>query len=159
MPRDDERHPGDRGRDLKILCAEDAAALLREAVPDHLDEGELVLGLDWSARLCGIASRFPERDGPVPELCAEHLRLIAEELVATELVLVTFVEAERVTPTAADVARFEGLRVECRAVHVELFDHLLMAGQRWRSIAALTPLFSGPGVSGPGIGSGGGHAA
>jgi hypothetical protein len=136
------RTPGEPDR-LKILGAADAAALLRDAVPDDLHEGELVLGLDWAARLCGIASRFPQRDGPVPELNAEHLCLIADEIGAIELVLVTFVDAGRVPPTAADVARFEGLRVECRAAHVGLVDHLLMAGHRWRSIAELTPLFGG----------------
>jgi hypothetical protein len=111
-------------------------------IPDDLDDGELILGLDWSSHLCGIASRFPEHDTTVPELCAEHLRLVAEELCALELVLVTFVAPDRLTPTAADVARFEGLRVECRAVEVELVDHLLMSGHRWRAIAELTPLFS-----------------
>ncbi len=132
---------GDR---LKILGPGDAVAVLRNAVPTDQHDGELVLGLDWSARLCGIASRFPERDGPMPELCAEHLCLIADHIGAIELMLVTFVEAPRITPTAADVARFEGLRVECRAAHVELVDHLLMAGHRWRSIAELTPLFGRP---------------
>lgn len=139
-PHDDSNPDRDL---LKLLGAEDVAALLREAVPDDLHEGEMILGLDWASYLCGIASRFPERDGPVPELCAEHLRLVAEEIGALEVVLVTFVEPDRVTPTAADVARFEGLRVECRAEHVELVDHLLMAGHRWRSIAELTPLFTG----------------
>ncbi len=128
---------------LKILGPEDAAALLRSAVPDDQHDGEIVLGLDWRSRVCGIASRFPERDGSMPELCADQLRLIAEEVAADELVLVTFVVPARVPPTAADVARFEGLRVELRASHVELVDHLLMAGHRWRSIAELTPLFSG----------------
>ena len=126
---------------LKILGPEDAAALLRDAVPVDQHDGEIVLGLDWRSRVCGIASRFPERDGPMPELCADQLRLIAEEVAASELVLVTFVVPGRVAPTAADVARFEGLRVELRAAHVELVDHLLMAGHRWRSIAELTPLF------------------
>ncbi len=135
--RDDDRDL------LRLLGPDDVAALLHDAVTDDLDDGELILGLDRSSYLCGIASRFPERDGPVPELCAEHLRLVAEELRARELVLVTFVAPARVTPTAADVARFEGLRVECRADHVELLDHLLMSGHRWRSIAELTPSFGG----------------
>jgi len=127
---------------LKILGPDDAVALLRQAVPDDQHEGEIVLGLDWASQLCGIATRFPERDGPVPEICVEHLRLIAEELAAVEILLVTFVPPDRVVPTAADVARFEGLRVECGAEHVALVDHVLMAGHQWRSIAELTPLLS-----------------
>jgi hypothetical protein len=144
---------------LKILGPEDAAALLRAAVPTDQHEGEIVLGLDWRSRVCGIASRFPDRDGPMPELCAEHLTLIAEEVAASELVLVTFVEPARLTPTAADVARFEGLRVELRAAHVDLVDHVLMAGHRWRSIGELTPLFSGRPTAGGRDRADGDHAA
>lgn len=75
--------------------------------------------------------------------------MIAAELAAIGVVLVTFVPPERVAPTAADVARFEGMRVECRAQRVELLDNLLVAGDRWRSIDELTPLGGSPRPGGP----------
>jgi hypothetical protein len=148
---------------LRLRRPADVAALLRDAVPADLDDGELLLALDHSSYLCGIASRFPGDGDPVPELCADHLRLVADELHVDELVLVTFVAPHRITPSAADVARFEGLRVECRAAHVELRDHLLMSGHRWRAIAELTPLFGGEPCRGdafrPRRERGGDHAA
>jgi hypothetical protein len=56
------------------------------------------------------------------------------DLGGIEAVLVTFVDDDHREPSAADVARFEGLRVECDDDGVELLDHLLVSGHRWRSV-------------------------
>jgi DNA repair protein RadC len=71
---------------------------------------------------------------------AEALDAVAERIGATELVLTTFVDPDRIVPTAADVARFEGLRVECRVLGTELLDHILMSGHRWRSVREVSGL-------------------
>jgi hypothetical protein len=123
---------------IVILGSDDAAAFVAELALD-LHEGELVLALDWRARVCGAATRFPHDCGVAhPPVDADQLRLIAEELDAIELVLVTFVADERIAPTAADVARLEGLRVECRAHGIGIVDHLLCSGSRSRSVGRLS---------------------
>jgi hypothetical protein len=122
---------------MKILGSEDAAEFVRELALD-LHEGELVVALDWRAHVCGVATRLPRDGVEHPEVDAEQLRLLAEELEALELVLLTFVADERLTPTAADVARLEGLRVECRALGVGIVDHLLCSGHRSRSVGAVS---------------------
>jgi hypothetical protein len=123
---------------IKILGSEDAIAFVRELALHDLHHGELVLALDWSARVCGAATRFPDDGAVHPPVDAQQLRLLAEELAAVELVLVTFVAADRLAPTAADVARLEGLRVECRAVGVGIVDHVLCTAGRCRSVSAVS---------------------
>ncbi len=130
--------PSDRhGDGVRILCSDDAAAFVAELGLD-LHNGELVLALDWRARVCGAATRFLGEGVTHPAVDAEQLQLLAEELGAAELVLVTFVPEERLTPTAADVARLEGLRVECRAHGVGIVDHLLSSGSECRSVGQLS---------------------
>jgi len=120
----------------RIRGADDVARLMQACMGDESWAGELVLALDWLTRPAGIAVRPTCTDNPTVD--AMQLHLLAEEFAASELVLVTFVEPERLAPTPADVARFEGLRVECAEDDVELLDHVLMSGHRWRSIRELS---------------------
>jgi hypothetical protein len=123
----------------KIRGLDDAIAIVKQLVCDEHTEGQLVLGVDWAMRLCGATFRCPcERCRVDPMTDAEELMAYAVDLGARELLLVTFVEPERLAPTAADIARFEGLRVECDELDVELLDHVLMSGHRWRSIRELS---------------------
>jgi len=123
-------------------------------VCDEHTEGQLAIGIDWSMRLSGPAFRCG------CDVCQHDLAVtsqqivdLAAELDAVELVLVTFVAPDRIVATAGDVARLEGLRVECRALGIELLDHLLMSGHRWCSVreaGGLTDLSEpgeGPGAS------------
>ncbi|MEX2267416.1 MAG: hypothetical protein WEA75_01885 [Acidimicrobiia bacterium] len=125
----------------------DAVEIIKQLVCDEHTEGQLLIGIDDSMRLSGAAFNCPcdvcqERTaGDAGELVA-----LADEMDATDLVLVTFVDEDRLAPTAADVARFEGLRVECLDQGVALLDHLLFAGHCWRSIAEVG-LSAGPGAS------------
>jgi hypothetical protein len=95
-------------------------------------EGDFVLGLDDWDEFVGYSSRDCRREWP--PLSADQLIGIAAELRATALVLVTFVEDDRLAPTEADIARFEGLRLECADEGICLLDQLLMSGHRWRSV-------------------------
>jgi hypothetical protein len=102
--------------------------------PEH-EEGQLVLALDWTGKVCGAELRCP------CEVCRDDLlgdgtalADVTASLGGIELVLVTFVELPRVAPSVADVARFEGLCLECDAEGVPLLDHLLFSGHRWRSV-------------------------
>jgi hypothetical protein len=120
--------------------AADAAAVVKQLVCDEHTEGQLVFAIDESGRVRGAVFSCP------CEQCDDHIVEEAEEIVdlalamgAEDLVLATFVEPDRLTPTAADVARFEGLRLECAEDDVWLLDHLLLSGHRWRSIRELTP--------------------
>jgi hypothetical protein len=117
----------------------DAVEIVHALVCDEHTEGQLLLGIDTKCRLSGAAFNCP------CEVCcdrivrdAEELVTLADEMGAVDLVLVTFVELDRLAPTAADVARFEGLRIECREQGVLLLDHLLMSGHRWRSVAEVS---------------------
>ena len=129
----------DRRRLPKVLGPADAANVVRILVcPEH-HEGQLVLALDWSGQVCGAEFRCP------CEACRDELLVDGSQLAALttalggiELVLATFVDDEQLAPTAADVARFEGLRVECADESVELLDHLLFSGHRWRSICKVS---------------------
>ena len=64
--------------------------------------------------------------------------MIAAELRADAVVLVTFVDDERIAPSPADVARYEGLVLECADEGVALLDQLLMSGHRWRSVGEVS---------------------
>jgi hypothetical protein len=127
----------DRRRLPKVLGAEDAARAVQMLVcPEH-HEGQLVLALDWAGRVCGAEFRCP------CDLCRDEqlvdgtaLADLTARLGGIELVLVTFVEAPRLAPSVADVARLEGLTLECDAEGVTLLDHLLFSGHRWRSVRA-----------------------
>lgn len=123
----------------EVRCLDEVVAIVTQLVCDEHTEGQLVLGIDWRLRLCGAAFRCP-CDRCADELFTDAADLVefGEELGAAELVLVTFVEPDRLAPTAADLARFEGLRVECADDDIELLDHLLMSGHRWRSMRALS---------------------
>lgn len=120
---------------VRIASASDAVTLLREAVPPDQRSGEIVFALDAERYLLGVASRF---DTDAPALTATMLRLIAEELRAAGVMLVTFVDADHVEPRAGDVARLEGLRVECSEAHVDLVDHVLMHGHVGISVIGWT---------------------
>ena len=125
----------DRRKLGKVLGPDDAAAAVRTLVcPDH-HEGQLVLALDWSGDVCGGEFRCP-CDACRDELLSDGRQLadLTISLGGLEVVLVTFVDDCRLEPTPADVARFEGLRVECEVEGVELLDHLLFSGHRWRSV-------------------------
>ena len=137
------RHPGTELPEIHSV--DDAVAIVRDLVCDEHTEGQLVLGIDWRLRLCGATFRCPcDRCAVEPLTDATDLVEFAEGLGASELVLVTFVEPGRLTPTAADLARFEGLRVECTDDDIELLDHLLMSGHRWRSMREIS---AGPAAS------------
>jgi hypothetical protein len=125
-----------RPRGVRLRGPNDAAEFLKLVTCGEHFDGELVIGLDEFDRVVGTASRSDSERWPPLE--PEQLVMIADELRADALVLVTFVEDDHLTATAADVARFEGLRVECEAQGVSLFDHLLMAGDKWRSIAEVS---------------------
>jgi hypothetical protein len=87
--------------------------------------------------VCGAELRCPcEACGD--ELLGDGTALaeVTAGLGGIELVLVTFVEAPQLAPSVADVARFEGLCLECDAEGVPLLDHLLFSGHRWRSVRA-----------------------
>jgi hypothetical protein len=113
----------------------DAVEVVKELVCDEHTQGQLIVGLDESGHVAGAVFNCP------CEACRDEMLRDPEELVdladameVDELFLVTFVDPERLTPSAADVARFEGLRVECLDDGVLLLDHFLFAGHRWRSI-------------------------
>jgi hypothetical protein len=106
--------------------------------PDH-HEGQLVLALDWSGEVCGAHLVCPCelcRDEPLTSGC--DIADLAAHLGGIEVVLVTFVDDEHLAPTPADIARLEGLRVECSDDDVELLDHLLFSGHRWRSVQQIS---------------------
>ena len=130
----------------KVRGPDDAVEIVKVLVCSEHTEGHLLLGLDWSMRPCGAAFKCTcERCGDAPLVDADQLVDLSDELHAAEIVLVTFVEPERLEPLASDVARFEGLRMECSDQGVELVDHLLMApGYRWRSVRNVS---AGPGAS------------
>ena len=117
----------------------DAVAIVKQLVCDEHVEGQLIVGLDESRHVAGGVFNCP------CDRCRDELLTEPEDLIdlayamdADELFLVTFVELDRIAPTAADVARFEGLRVECLDEDVLLLDHLLFSGHRWRSIGEVS---------------------
>ncbi|HEY8216033.1 MAG TPA: hypothetical protein VIH82_02795 [Acidimicrobiia bacterium] len=125
----------ERRRLPKVLGPHDAARVVQALVcPEH-HEGQLVLALDWTGRLCGAEFRCPCevcRDEPLID--GRDLADLTAALGGIELVLATFVEDAHLAPSVADVARFEGLGLECTGAGVELLDHLLFSGHRWRSV-------------------------
>ena len=120
---------------------EDAARVIKQLVCDEHVVGQLLVGLDERGRVCGAAFTCPcDACRDIVRSDAEALVAVADRISAVELVLTTFVEPDRIVPTAADVARFEGLRVECRTLGIELLDHILMSGHRWRSVREVSGL-------------------
>jgi hypothetical protein len=120
---------------------DDAAKVIKALVCDEHVVGQLLVGLDDLGQVCGAAFTCPcDACRDIVRSDAKALVAVADRMGAAELVLSTFVEPERVAPTAADVARFEGLRVECRAHGIELLDHILMSGHRWRSVREVSSL-------------------
>jgi hypothetical protein len=124
----------------------DVVEIIKHLVCDDHTEGQLLIGIDETMHLSGAAFNCP------CEVCQERavgdaseLVALADEMDATDLVLATFVDEGRLAPTAADVARFEGLRVECREQGVGLLDHLLFSGHQWRSVAEIS-LSADPGA-------------
>ena len=110
----------------------DVVALVQAMLADQLpSSGEIVIGLDAERRLIGVALRPGSTDRPVD---AEQLVALAAELEATALVLVSFLFDEREFGFETDVEGFLVLARACRARHVLLFDHVLLAGTRWRSL-------------------------
>jgi len=130
-----KRRCSTRPRGLKVRGPADAAEFMTLVTCGEHYDGEFVIALDVRDRVVGVASR---QSLDWPAIDPEQLVMLADELTACALVLITFVDDTRVTPTAADVARFEGLRVECEAEGVTLFDQLLIAGRRWRSVAEVS---------------------
>jgi hypothetical protein len=129
---------------------DDAIAVIKAMVCDEHVVGQLLVGLDEHAHVCGAAFTCPcDACRDVVRTDADALTAVADRIGAVELVLTTFVEDGRFVPTAADVARFEGLRVECRALGVELLDHILMSGHRWRSVREVSSV-SDPDLNEPG---------
>jgi hypothetical protein len=125
----------DRRRLPKVIGPEDAARAVQMLVCPAHDEGQLVLALDWAGNVCGAEFRCP------CDLCRDEqlvdgraLADLTAHLGGIELVLVTFVEPPHLAPSVADVARFEGVSLECEAEGVTLLDHLLFSGHRWRSV-------------------------
>ncbi|MSO79398.1 MAG: hypothetical protein EXQ79_07295 [Acidimicrobiia bacterium] len=117
----------------------DVVEIIKHLVCDEHTEGQLLLGIDSSMHLCGAAFNCPCTVCQDPTAnTAEAFVAVAEEMSAEELVLVTFVDDDRLAPTAADVARYEGLRVECLDADVMLLDHLLFSGHQWRSVAEVS---------------------
>jgi hypothetical protein len=115
---------------------DDAATLMRVLVCDDHHDGEFVIALDGSDRFVGYASR--DGDQPWAPLDAMQLGMIAGELRADAVVLVTFVGDERIAPSPADVARYEGLVLVCADEGIALLDQLLMSGHRWRSVGEVS---------------------
>jgi hypothetical protein len=125
----------------------DVVEIVKRLVCDEHTEGQLLVGIDSSMHLCGAAFNCPCDACQDPTAnTADALVAVAEEMGAEELVLVTFVDDDRLAPTAADVARYEGLRVECLDRGVMLLDHLLFSGHQWRSIGEIS-LSADPGAS------------
>jgi hypothetical protein len=133
-----------RRRGPRVRDAADAAAVVKQLVCDEHTEGQLILGLDASRQVCGgVFNCRCERCGDEIVDHAEGLVDLAVAMRATTLVLATFVEPAHLIPTAADVARFEGLRFECGDDGVGLLDHLLFSRHQWRSVGQLS---AGPGA-------------
>lgn len=123
-----------------VRGVDDAVAIVKALVCEQHTQGQLVVAIDAAMRLAGAAFRCTcERCDEQPLDDVEQLIDLADELDGVELVLATFVEPDRLAPTAADVARFEGWRVECREQGVSFVDHLLFSGHRWRSIREVSP--------------------
>jgi DNA repair protein RadC len=128
--------PARQPRLPRVRGVDDAAQVVKQLVCDDHTEGQLIIGLDESRSVCGAVFNCP-CDGCRDEMLEDPVELVdlADAMRADDLVLVTFVPLGRLAPTAADVARFEGLRVECRDQGAMLLDHLLFSGHRWRSVA------------------------
>jgi hypothetical protein len=129
-----------RRRELgRVEHVGDAVRIVKELVCDDHTQGQLIIGLDDECHVAGAVFNCPCdscRDEVLED--PEELVDLADAMDADELILVTFVEPDRLVPTAADVARFEGLRVECMSEDVLLLDHLLFTGHRWRSVGAVS---------------------
>lgn len=140
------RCPTHKDSTLRVRGPDDAAALVRLVVRDEYHEGELVIALDAKRWPLGVGVRGPGVDQPSVD--ASQLIDLADELRSLDLLLVTFVDDDALAPSCADVARYEGLRVGCAAAGIELLDHLLMSGHRWRSVReAAGGLSAAPGAS------------
>jgi len=120
----------------KIRGADDVVRLLRSLLCDDCLRGEVALAIDWDMRPVGFG--FRAGDTRHPPLDAVQIVLLAEKFGACEVAVVTFVEPDRLTPTPADVARYEGWRVECLQDGIELLDHVLISSHHWRSIRELS---------------------
>jgi hypothetical protein len=140
MAKRGRSHRRSHQRDLpQVRGVDDAAQIVKQLVCDEHTQGQLVVGLDASQRVAGAVFNCP------CDACNDKVLRDPEELIdladamqVDELFLVTFVSDERLAPTAADVARFEGLRIECLDDDVLLLDHLLFSGHRWRSVAEVS---------------------
>lgn len=98
--------------------------------------GELVFGFDAEKELVGCAVRGDEPSKPPIDV--EQLLLISDELEARALVYVTFRHGATQLPNVATRDRFEALASGCAREGVVLLDHLLVSGQRWRSVAEVS---------------------
>ena len=117
----------------------DAVLVVKELVCDEHTQGQLIVGLDDTGHVAGAVFNCPcDACGDEILRDAEDLVDLADAMDADDLFLVTFVEPERLSPTAADVARFEGLRVECLEDDLLLLDHFLFSGHRWRSVGEVS---------------------
>ena len=140
MAKRGRSHRRARQRGLpRVRDIDDAVRVVKQLVCDQHFQGQLIVGLDSSQHVAGAVFNCP-CDGCGDEMLTDPDELIdlVDAMQADELFLVTFVEPERLVPTAADVARFEGLRVECLDEGVLLLDHLLFTGHRWRSIGQVS---------------------
>jgi hypothetical protein len=135
--RSHDRHT--RRRVPRVHGSADAAEVVKRLVCDEHTEGQLIFGIDESGRVCGAVFNCP-CDACQDEIVnrAEGLVDLAVAMRAEALVLATFVVTDQLAPTPAEVARFEGLRLECADHDVRLVDHLLFSGHRWRSVGELS---------------------
>ncbi len=110
----------------------DVVALVQAALADHVPPpGEVVICLDAERRLTGLALRPEPGEHPVD---AAQLVDLAHELDAAAVVLVSFLCDERELALETDDDGFLHLARACLDQHVLLFDHVLVAGSRWRSM-------------------------
>ncbi len=116
----------------RLRRASDVVALVHAVLDDQLPPpGEVVICLDADRRLTGLAVRPDAGEHPVD---ATQLVDLARELDAVAVVLVSFLFDERELAIEADVDGFLVLARACIDQHVLLFDHVLVAGQCWRSM-------------------------
>ena len=116
-------------REIRLRGPSDVVAFARRIAPGW-SCGDLVLGVGVDRYLTGVAWRT-EADlavGPT-ELVA-----IADELDACALVLASFLGDELELEPETDVVGYEALRLACEDLGVVLLDHVLVTGDRWRSL-------------------------
>ena len=140
MAKRGRSHRRSHQRDLpRVRSVDDAARIVQQLVCDEHIQGQLIVGVDASQRVAGAVFNCPcDACGDDVLRDAEELIEVAAAMRVDDFFLVTFVASERLAPTAADVAHFEGLRVECLDDGVWLLDHLLFSGHRWRSVAEVS---------------------